>query len=257
MKDKKKRVKIPEDIQVEVLYSSDRTCCVCNERGKAIQIHHIDDEPSNNKIENLVVLCLYCHDDAHIVGGSGKKLNSSQVIKYRDEWIMRVKKRRDAADELASVKSVGNANAGIYYKENFDSLEWYLSELTRMKKITIGRAKIRWASGISMEVKMGIYEVIDFYQEALVELATYYPENHFTENDLKNYINEIIANSFQWHRAISDTYSKDEWKGTMFDQSIAYEAMEETEGRIIDMVRHLSMRCNINYNEWEKDWKKK
>jgi len=56
----KVRTPIPSDLAAEVLFASDNTCCVCRERGKRIQIHHIDESPSNNVFENLAVLCLEC-----------------------------------------------------------------------------------------------------------------------------------------------------------------------------------------------------
>jgi hypothetical protein len=46
----KERINIPIDLATEVIFASDRTCCVCEVRGKAIQIHHIDENPSNNRL---------------------------------------------------------------------------------------------------------------------------------------------------------------------------------------------------------------
>ena len=103
----KTRTSIPGDLAADVMFSSDRTCCVCRERGKLIQIHHIDENPSNNVFENLSVLCLECHDGTQIKGGFGRKLNSSLVIKYRDEWLKRVIARRKISDELAVSRQVG------------------------------------------------------------------------------------------------------------------------------------------------------
>jgi 5-methylcytosine-specific restriction endonuclease McrA len=67
----KHRTPIPDDLAAEVLFVADRTCCVCQERGKAIQIHHIDENPSNNTFENLAVLCPQCHNDTQLVGICG------------------------------------------------------------------------------------------------------------------------------------------------------------------------------------------
>jgi hypothetical protein len=89
------------------MFSSDRTCCICRERGKATQIHHIDDDPSNNSINNLALLCLECHNDTQVKGGFGRKLNSSLVTEYRDDWINRVSIRRKTADVRAIDKLVG------------------------------------------------------------------------------------------------------------------------------------------------------
>jgi len=52
---KKDRVPVPEDVATLLMFRSDRTCCVCHERGEPIQIHHIDEDPSNNDSDNLAV----------------------------------------------------------------------------------------------------------------------------------------------------------------------------------------------------------
>jgi len=104
------RTPIPADIAAEVMFNSDSTCCICQERGKVVQIHHIDEDPSNNSIDNLSVLCLHCHNDTQVKGGFGRKLNAPLVLKYRDEWISRVTLRRDLADERAVNRQVGSSS---------------------------------------------------------------------------------------------------------------------------------------------------
>ncbi|HEY7349573.1 MAG TPA: HNH endonuclease signature motif containing protein [Ktedonobacterales bacterium] len=91
---KKKRVPIPEDLSDEILYLSDRTCCKCHIPKKPIQLHHIDEDPSNNNSQNLAVLCLECHDETQASGGFGRKLTAGQVRLYRDAWLQEVRERR-------------------------------------------------------------------------------------------------------------------------------------------------------------------
>lgn len=94
MPSKKKRVPIPEDRSDEILYLSDRTCCKCHIPKKPIQIHHIDEDPSNNDPQNLAVLCLECHDETQVSGGFGRKLTAGQVRRYRDAWLQELRERR-------------------------------------------------------------------------------------------------------------------------------------------------------------------
>src|ERR1700687_5108425 len=96
------RVQIPSADAAKVLFETDYTCCVCRERGKPVQIHHIDEDPSNSNEENLSVLCLICHDKTQIRGGFGRQLNANLVLEYRQDWLDRVRQRRDKADEIAS-----------------------------------------------------------------------------------------------------------------------------------------------------------
>ncbi len=117
---KKKRVPIPADVSARVQFTSDRTCCVCRIAGKRIQIHHMDGDPSNNDPHNLAVLCTDCHDETQITGGFGRKLNSDQILLYRDDWYQlvaqtraqaaaEVRPRRGGAPDVRLVTSMADA----------------------------------------------------------------------------------------------------------------------------------------------------
>lgn len=85
---------IPSDIAAKVLFLADRTCCVCHEEGKPVQIHHIDGNNANSTYQNLAVLCLDCHTATQIQGGFHRKLDAEQVLLYRDDWLSRVARER-------------------------------------------------------------------------------------------------------------------------------------------------------------------
>jgi len=98
MPKKKSRVEIPAEIAARVLFLSDRTCCVCRSKGKAVQIHHIDEDPTNNDLSNLSVLCFYCHRETMLRGGFDRKLDADQVILYRNDWLRIVATERAASE---------------------------------------------------------------------------------------------------------------------------------------------------------------
>jgi tetratricopeptide (TPR) repeat protein len=107
---RKKRVPIPRGIAAKVMFNSDRTCCVCRISGRKIQIHHIDDNPSNNVMPNLAVLCLECHGETQVTGGFGRRLDAEQVILYRDDWHsivagQRLQFYRDTRDQIPKGES--------------------------------------------------------------------------------------------------------------------------------------------------------
>jgi hypothetical protein len=81
---------LPRHIAAQVLFFSDRRCCVCREKNKAVQIHHIDGDPRNHAVENLAVLCLDCHTETQKQGGFYRRLDAPQVRLYRDEWLRAV-----------------------------------------------------------------------------------------------------------------------------------------------------------------------
>lgn len=94
------RIRVPRTLAAEILVSSDRTCCVCREPGKSVQLHHLDGDPGNNAPENIAVLCLQCHDETQVTGGFGRRLDASTVARYRDIWLADVEKRRASAIHL-------------------------------------------------------------------------------------------------------------------------------------------------------------
>lgn len=91
---KKNRTDIPRDTAAQVQFLSDRTCCICRIPERTTQIHHLDEDPSNNHLENLALLCLECHDKTMIQGGFGRKLDAEQVKLYRDDWHKTVAAKR-------------------------------------------------------------------------------------------------------------------------------------------------------------------
>ena len=89
----KKRIRIPAEIEKKIIYKSARTCNVCREFKKGIQIHHIDENPSNNNIDNLIVLCQNCHDEAHTKHDLSKNLTPSKLSYCKKEWENEVAER--------------------------------------------------------------------------------------------------------------------------------------------------------------------
>jgi tetratricopeptide (TPR) repeat protein len=90
----KKRSEIPSEIAARILFLSDRRCCVCRVSDKPVQIHHIDDDASNHDPLNLAVLCFDCHRNTQITGGFDRKLDSDQILLYKDDWQRLVSQNR-------------------------------------------------------------------------------------------------------------------------------------------------------------------
>src|SRR3954468_722111 len=83
-----------------ILVAADRTCCVCRVGGRAVQLHHIDNDRSNADVDNFAVLCVDCHNETLRTGGFGRQLNAAQIRRYRDEWNDAVARRlQDAGRE--------------------------------------------------------------------------------------------------------------------------------------------------------------
>ncbi len=65
---------------------ADNACAACGARSlKALTIHHIDGDPSNNEYENQIVLCHNCHTIHH----ERKGINKRQVIEMKRRLILK------------------------------------------------------------------------------------------------------------------------------------------------------------------------
>ncbi|WP_169978435.1 HNH endonuclease signature motif containing protein [Tautonia rosea] len=106
----KQRVQIPDDLAARVLFASDRTCCVCRLEKHKVQIHHIDENPSNNSFDNLAVICLHCHSDAHTIGAFVRNLTPELIKLYNSSWRDIVALRLHASVENSSKIEVEDAS---------------------------------------------------------------------------------------------------------------------------------------------------
>lgn len=93
----KTRKNLPRHTENKLLYESAHTCCVCRTPALPIQIHHIDQNPSNNVENNLVVLCQNCHDEAHTEHKMSKNLTANKLKYYKNEWNEEIRTRASIA----------------------------------------------------------------------------------------------------------------------------------------------------------------
>jgi hypothetical protein len=82
----KTRVPIPDDLAAEVMFASDRTCCICRDPSRKTEIHHIDSDPSNNGFANLAVVCKDHQSEAHTNHAFARNLTRDIVRKYNESW---------------------------------------------------------------------------------------------------------------------------------------------------------------------------
>jgi hypothetical protein len=134
------RVPVPDDDAAKALFYSDRTCCVCRAPKKPLQIHHIDDDNSNNVLENLAVLCLDCHTETQIKGGFARRLDAAQVRLYRDEWLDKIGRsargrRADTGRDSPSAPFTVEAEAGDSAQKH-ERVELRLMEMEETERLT-------------------------------------------------------------------------------------------------------------------------
>jgi hypothetical protein len=83
---RKKRTKIPPDVARDILHASRHTCCHCRVPRLPVEIHHINEDPSDHRWENLAVLCRNCHGIISNKGPLGRRYSQGEVRKLKREW---------------------------------------------------------------------------------------------------------------------------------------------------------------------------
>ena len=106
----KKRIPVPPGLAGRVLFASDRTCCVCRQPGRKVEIHHIDGDPSNNAFSNLAVVCKDCQSDAHTDHAFARNLTPETVVLYNASWRSIVASRLNPG---SSVEALGHRGAAF------------------------------------------------------------------------------------------------------------------------------------------------
>lgn len=260
----KKRIEIPEDIAACVLVASNHTCCKCNEPGKPCQIHHIDENPSNNDLDNLAVLCLVCHNDTQLHGGFGRKLNAASVRKYRDDWYARIQERKNKVDAIVVSRMAGSSE---HYSTSADeaenlkipadkSLLEYVNMLPSMLSDAYKVAIPEWNTGITSKMNQATYDVIDVVKGILIHLAGWFPKNHFHSESASEYFSKYISARYEWHRALAEPQGQGTG-GTIVGTIAAGGVLNDAETAVEDLVSSLLWGSEgFSLKNWRNDWAK-
>jgi hypothetical protein len=258
----KTRVSVTSDLVADVMFASDSACCVCRERGKAVQVHHVDEDPSNNTFANLAVLCLECHNQTQLSGGFGRKLNADVVIKYREEWLARVVQRRDAADRAAVEKMIGPAPAPArgaaetvpYSQERADAILAYVESLPDLRAGLQKTAQAQWDTGVTATMVQASYDYIDALQGVLVTLAGFYSLGSFGD-DPQRFFSQIVASRFLWHRAHSEPHGPGTG-GTIVNVVCSGNVVEDVEKMVENMALSLvGYDDRFDWRGWPSRWR--
>jgi hypothetical protein len=232
------------------------------ERGKVVQIHHVDEDPSDNTFANLAVLCLECHNQTQVSGGFGRKLTDALVIKYREEWLARVIQRRDAADRVAVEKMVGPAvafaegrvEAVPYSEDRADAILAYVQALPDLRLELRKKAQAEWDTGVTADMVQASYDYIDALQSVLVMLAGYYPRGSFSD-DAHRFFSEMIASHFRWHRAHSEPHGPGTG-GTIVNVTCSGNVVGDVEKMVEDMAQSLvGYDDRFDWRGWPSRWR--
>ena len=240
----KARVQIPSEVAARVMVASAHTCCKCEERGRVVQIHHIDDNPTNNDFDNLAVLCLICHEETQRSGGFSRKLSAPAVRIYRDKWTARVRQRQEAADALFVKRAIigiernppYEAPRGLAHMQaNQSEIERYIDDLPNVLAEGYSNARKGWDSGTTMDMKRATFEVIEVVRKMWLRLAREFPERHFGGKAPEEFMEDYVSQRYAWHHAMAEPHGYGSG-GTIAGLRAAGGVLRDLETMVVDTV---------------------
>ena len=239
---KNNREKVPSAATTEVLTLSRRRCCICfcleGDSGVKTdgQIAHVDRNPANGNVENLVYLCLRHHDLYDTVRSQSKGITVSEIKYYRAELYRNPGTTNSDAvlnhpvtieQIVPSQALVGDCRAhGVEIGELVDFM---LSEATRHPML-FGSAFSSISIVFRQNVLLVTWDLTYVTVERLLDRTQAYPLNDLWNNCLAAYRQATILAYRQQGRAAL-------MSGAQSRRSIAvYE-------RLVDAARSISLPC--------------
>ena len=228
--------------------------------GYPIEIHHIDEDPSNSVESNLVVLCRNCHGDVHSKAGLGRQWNTTQIAKFRESWYQIMEQRRKEAADVALLRDAPARVKKSIKRKTESSLmkpvdvKTYLEQLPSLRRAIHKSAQPKWDSGNTGEMCQGNRDVIDVLEQILVTLIGFYPEGHFGDDEPKDYVSELVARRYLWHRARLEPEGVGTG-GTIMRVIVGGLVTANLESMVAELVEPLSKTLDgFDFSAWEKDW---
>lgn len=117
------RPPIPIPILDRLLYASRRACCICRNSAAPVVIHHIIEwsVSRSHDEDNLVVLCLAHHDEAHTTRQLSQNLTVDRIRSAKEEWQNAVR-TMDARTILGLFNNDQSYWAYINYRRVFEKV---------------------------------------------------------------------------------------------------------------------------------------
>ena len=107
----------------------EKNCRNTNKNEMVLQVHHIDENPKNNKIENLIPLCASCHLKIEAEARLHAPYHDKQMELFENQtYFTQMKKMRDDALFKYSLSSSSDKNKMNIEDYEISVLEWEKNE---------------------------------------------------------------------------------------------------------------------------------
>jgi hypothetical protein len=244
------RKKINEQVADQLLFDVDRTCCLCTQPGKSVQIHHIDGDNQNNDLSNLVVLCLGCHDEVTRGPGLGRGISAGYLLLKKKFWAESVGQFRSTIlpvePEMNSEIHM-NATSAKYEFFGEEEVKHELYSCFTTFRASRARAQVFLEEGTTVSNNLAMNTMIEDLIAALVTLADFFPPGHFGASP-KQYFERWARDLSGLHFNVSQLGDY----GTMIGYVTASKTLTSLETLFLDMAETLAFDA-----DWYGDWAEK
>jgi hypothetical protein len=131
----------------------------------------------------------------------------------------------------------------------------YVRSLPELRRKRFDEAHLHWDTGVTSEMRESSYRVIEYLKGVLLDLANFFPPNHFEPNP-RAYFDEYVTSCFSsaYERLERDRSGT---AGTILLVQAGGEVIEDLRKMIAGMVRSLtSEEYDFDYDLWLEDWYK-
>jgi hypothetical protein len=209
----------------------------------------------------LAVLCFDCHRDTQIRGGFDRKLDAAQVVLYRNDWIVRVSRRREGIE--ATIATPAPVEVPVAWPPATEEAAntpgppdlALITALPQRRTAAYHRAQPKWDAGSTYDMMDGNKVVIDELQAMLVDLAVSYPPGHFDGRPPDDYFKARTAEIGRWHGQCLEPHGSGTG-GTIIGLVTGSYVIAALERMVEDLVDGLtSYRDDFNLHAWREAWK--
>jgi hypothetical protein len=130
----------------------------------------------------------------------------------------------------------------------------YISKLPFLKAEFRSTAKSDLTSGTTARIVQGTYGYIDSLKTILVELAGFYPKNHFSGKLPSKFFSDLIESRFLWHGLHLEPHGVGTG-GTIIGVLCSDKVARDVEIMIEDMVTSLLAFDESELAEWLVKWR--
>jgi hypothetical protein len=228
---------------------------VCRDASREVQIHHIDENPSNHDRNNLAPLCFEDHNRTLIKGGFGRQLSAGEIRQYRDDWLSRVASQRANADELASIAMAKLAvPPPSHPHRNFVEPPLpFIFALPAVRRSAIAHVQARDATS-TVAMREASQEYVEAMKAIAIALAAYLPSSEPEAVNPRDYFDDRVHSllSIHWQRLEPDGLGTG---GSVVSVEAWAAVASDIDDAVSDLVHKLSRwDSKINFAQWSDEW---